>query len=1096
MRPQKLTLKNFMPFRSTDGHEHNVDFSNLDLFAITGPMASGKSSLIDAIVWCLYGRTARYGADSKGVISAGESTCEVAFDFTIGPRWFRAVRRTGKTTESGLSEREGDEWIQDVSGSDRLTGRIEELLGLDFDSFTKTVVLPQGKYAEFLGSEPSKRRDLLEKILELGVYKRVADRAKDTETRSKARAETIRESLAQPQYAGVTLAMVEQKRAEYESLAQEITQTAIHEEALRELARQIETVLSLSTRLIDLRKEEHTRAEERAQAQSKQIEAEEQLHSLARTLAEVEAERAALQYDERRHAVVKRAVDYLHEHRAASQEAEVKTRTLGRIQEELTDLARQLDDQTQKVEQARHTHEERARRLQADIASGGDIATLTEKLNAAKRWKESTREQERLTQQQGILTQQLGEAQGLLTTLLAQEAAKDQELRELQQRRDQAREEEQEKRRQEVEADHLGKELQEAVQEEKRVGQEAEQARTALVAAEQEVRRQREAVAQAEQQEQHASQALEEDRRKHEVAHLRAALHVGEPCPVCLAPVRDAPTLVAETQGDYVDLQRAVERAKTQLAQARQTLQKAEATAATVQAKKESAEQDLPVRSLKRQKAQTNFVTRFPGFSSLKDALSNLQAQRQELVALLKELEGKTQAAEKGKQELTRQREQAQRTEATVSEGLRNIASSLATAVAQSAELHAALSPFIPDGKDPETELVERRQRLLQSEQEVKAAETATRQAEEMLTTLNTRRIEAGGRRGVVQSEHKMAIAQVDRIARAVRENLELGGETPLPELTVVEQELLELARKQELAADYEQKAEALRKQQTETERTLVALRADLQAREGFLQQLRETIRKTESELDQTQAALRDAIQQSVVPRLRPDGEGVREQLAVVHERGIALRERRSRLEAEIADLERRCAEKEQEEQKLREAETESLLAADLRKLLGAEFTDYLSEGAIKALMRDASAHLQKLTHGRYSFKIESKRRTIDLLIVDHEDQQRARPTHSLSGGETFLASLAIALALSQSFREIATGKAATTSTDCLILDEGFGTLDREGLQLVTETLQELRGEEGRMVGIITHVEEVAAAMPTRIEVHKGSRSSTITVTG
>jgi exonuclease SbcC len=146
--------------------------------------------------------------------------------------------------------------------------------------------------------------------------------------------------------------------------------------------------------------------------------------------------------------------------------------------------------------------------------------------------------------------------------------------------------------------------------------------------------------------------------------------------------------------------------------------------------------------------------------------------------------------------------------------------------------------------------------------------------------------------------------------------------------------------------------------------------------------------------------------------------------------------------------------------------------------------------------MRDATVHFQRLTHGRYSFDIAYKRRAIELQIVDHEDHGRARPTHSLSGGETFLASLAIALALSQGFREVATGKAARTSTECLILDEGFGTLDREGLQLVTETLQELRGEEGRMVGIITHVEEVAAAMPIRIEVRKGSRTSTIMVGG
>jgi exonuclease SbcC len=212
-----------------------------------------------------------------------------------------------------------------------------------------------------------------------------------------------------------------------------------------------------------------------------------------------------------------------------------------------------------------------------------------------------------------------------------------------------------------------------------------------------------------------------------------------------------------------------------------------------------------------------------------------------------------------------------------------------------------------------------------------------------------------------------------------------------------------------------------------------------------------------------------------------------------------ALQKQRSQLEAGITDLERRCTEKEQEEENLRTAESETRLATDLRKLLGAEFTDYLSEGAVKALMRDASTHLQKLTHSRYSFRIDykaGKRGAIELLIVDHEDSQRARPTHSLSGGETFLASLAIALALSQSFREIATGRAAKTSTECLILDEGFGTLDREGVQLVTETLQELRGEEGRMVGIITHVEEVAAAMPMRIEVRKGNRTSTITVSG
>ena len=231
MRPQKLSLKNFMPFRVTGDQVHAVDFSQLGLFSITGPMGSGKSALIDAMVWCLYGRTARYGK-STGVISTGEQTCEVALDFSVGERQFRAVRRTGKITESGLSEREGEEWIQDISGALRLTTRIEELLGLDFDSFTKTVILPQGRYAEFLTSEAEKRRELLAKILELGVYARVRAHAGDVEKQARTRAETLRETLAQ--YAGLSQEHIALQKDELAKLRQRIEQVC---SARRTLAR-------------------------------------------------------------------------------------------------------------------------------------------------------------------------------------------------------------------------------------------------------------------------------------------------------------------------------------------------------------------------------------------------------------------------------------------------------------------------------------------------------------------------------------------------------------------------------------------------------------------------------------------------------------------------------------------------------------------------------------------------------------------------------------------------------------------------------------------------------------------------------------------
>jgi len=734
--------------------------------------------------------------------------------------------------------------------------------------------------------------------------------------------------------------------------------------------------------------------------------------------------------------------------------------------------------------------------LKAEVAVSGDIARLTERINEAKRWKELRQEQVHLAEQHEMTTQRLSHVQQSLASLRQQEEAVAQKLRALMQQRDQAREEENEKARLELEAGHLGKDLQETAREEKRAAQAVEKVRADLAVTEQTVQRQQATVARAEQREQAALRSWEENRRQHEVEHLRTTLHVGEPCPVCQVAVREIPAFSPAAQADFAALQQAHETAKAAAIQTQQALQKAEATIAALRAQKDASERELTERTQKRQEAQQRFVSRFPGFSSLAAALTALQTQRQEIAMRLKTLEGNAQAAEEEKLTLSRQREKAQQEEAKLAEALRRITNQAETSTAQLAVLSQSLASYLSGNDDPEVVLAVRRQTLLQAEQEVKVLEQAWRREEGALGLLCTKKLQAEGLCGVLTSERNAASAQAEREARAARENLDLSIDALLPVLSDLEREVGELAHKQEKYVTLLKREEALRKEQEQAERRALESRADLQARERVWHETQQAIAQAEKTLVEARTELQAAVQKSGLVDLDPDGEGLKERLDDIRGQISASQERRGRLAAEIADIERRCTEKEQEEEKRRVAETESRLASDLRKLLGAEFTDFLSEGAVKALMHDASVHLQRLTHERYSFKIEYKRRAIELLIVDHEDYQHARPTHSLSGGETFLASLAIALALSQGFREIATGKAAKTSTECLILDEGFGTLDREGLQLVTETLQELRGEEGRMVGIITHVEEVAAAMPTRIEVRKGSRTSTIAVLG
>lgn len=1093
MRPQKLSLKNFMPFRVTGDQVHEVDFSQLDLFSITGPMASGKSALIDAMVWCLYGRTARYGADSKGVISTGEQTCEVALDFTLGTRWFRAVRRTGKITDSGLSEREGEEWIQDISGSARLTNRIEDLLGLDFDSFTKTVILPQGRYAEFLTSEPKKRRELLAKVLELGVYARVADRAKLVAGQAKTRAETLRETLIQ--YAGLSQEHITLQKDELSKLDQRIEQVSQQEKLLQSVAQQVDHVASLRSRMTELQEEVQNRNQEKELAQKKTDEATVQVASLTDELAKIGQERESLGYDTARHEVVKRAVAHLKEWVVARKEAEQKNAEQTRVQEEVEALAQKIESHTRQVEQTRSQHQDYTARFEQLVAEAGDVTTLTEKFSAAKRWKELQQEQQQLTARIEALRQGHTATQHRLDDLKQQETSCEQTVRELKDKLEGAKEDERQKRQLMAEAERLGRELQEAAEAEERVRAEIETARAELTRAEHVAHQAQQEFAQAEEQEQAARTTLEDNQRQHEAAHLRETLHVGEACPVCQTTVSEIPA-AQEAGHDLKELQTQVERAARAAQQKRTEAQKADTEVTALQVRLDTAKSELGERERLKQEVQARFVASFPGYASPSKALQAGQTQQEELSATLKVIGAQVVFAEQEKTRLSGQREDAQQEAATLGGEVRGTTERLEADTYELEVIGREIAAFLATHEDPEQSVEQRRTTVMQAEQRMKEAEKALRQLESRLNSLNTARVQKDGDLKLLAAEYKGALLRAEREAQAGRVCLGLAEDAVLPQTEDVESELNVLSDKQTLYADLSQREEKARARRELAERQATESQADLQVRTQMQEESHKKQQQASNTIAQESEKLRGLIEQHNLTDAGEDGEHVRSQLETVRGQMMSLQEHRGRLEAEHAEAERRWQEKEQEEEKLHAAQSEERLASDLRKLLGSEFTDFLSRGAIEALMRDASAHLQRLTHGRYVFDIAYRGRAITLQIVDHEDQRRARPTHSLSGGETFLASLAIALALSQGFRTVATGRAVQTSTECLILDEGFGTLDREGVQMVTETLQELRGEEGRMVGIITHVEEVAAAMPMRIEVRKGGRTSEITVSG
>jgi exonuclease SbcC len=150
-------------------------------------------------------------------------------------------------------------------------------------------------------------------------------------------------------------------------------------------------------------------------------------------------------------------------------------------------------------------------------------------------------------------------------------------------------------------------------------------------------------------------------------------------------------------------------------------------------------------------------------------------------------------------------------------------------------------------------------------------------------------------------------------------------------------------------------------------------------------------------------------------------------------------------------------------------------------------FEQWVLDEAVRALAEGATELLRTLSGGHYSLAVDGKGA---FVVVDHRNADETRSARTLSGGETFLASLALALALADRIATMASGGAARL--DSIFLDEGFGTLDADTLDVVATAIEEL-GAAGRMVGVVSHVAELAERVPVRFEVARIGSTSTIT---
>lgn len=171
MRPERLTFTNLRSYRGT----HTIDFTGKSLFGIFGATGTGKTTMLEAILFSLYGRSS-WARSGYELISHGCASMSVELEFSSGgQRWrvSRALTANGKHPKAVLSPLPAGDADQQVDNMGAVNEAIEEIVGLNFEGFVRTVLLRQGEFDALLKTSPSKRAGILRSVFGINELERV-----------------------------------------------------------------------------------------------------------------------------------------------------------------------------------------------------------------------------------------------------------------------------------------------------------------------------------------------------------------------------------------------------------------------------------------------------------------------------------------------------------------------------------------------------------------------------------------------------------------------------------------------------------------------------------------------------------------------------------------------------------------------------------------------------------------------------------------------------------------------------------------------------------------------------------------------------------